>query len=37
MGVTIVYCGIVYGLNTLVDLVHRVLDPRVARVETEGA
>jgi oligopeptide transport system permease protein len=34
MGVTIVYCGIVYGLNTLVDLVHRVLDPRVA---TEGA
>ncbi|HKC25252.1 MAG TPA: ABC transporter permease, partial [Thermoanaerobaculia bacterium] len=37
MGVTIVYCGIVYGLNTLVDLVHRVLDPRVAHVETEGA
>jgi len=34
MGVTIVYCAIVYALNTLVDVFHRLLDPRVA---TEGA
>jgi oligopeptide transport system permease protein len=34
MGVTIVYCAIVYALNTLVDVFHRLLDPRVA---AEGA
>jgi oligopeptide transport system permease protein len=28
MGVTIVYCALVYALNVLVDLVHRTLDPR---------
>jgi oligopeptide transport system permease protein len=30
MGVTLVYCALVYALNVLVDLVQRVLDPRVA-------
>jgi len=30
MGVTIVYCALVYALNTLVDVFHRVLDPRTA-------
>jgi oligopeptide transport system permease protein len=30
LGVTIVYCALVYGLNTLVDVVHRLLDPRIA-------
>jgi len=32
MGVTIVYCALVYGLNTAVDVVHRLLDPRAAEV-----
>jgi oligopeptide transport system permease protein len=31
MGVTIVYCALVYALNTGVDVLHRVLDPRIAR------
>jgi oligopeptide transport system permease protein len=31
MGVTLVYCALVYGLNLLVDVAHRMLDPRVAR------
>jgi oligopeptide transport system permease protein len=30
LGVTIVYCGLVYALNTAVDVVHRLLDPRTA-------
>lgn len=29
LGVTIVYCALVYGLNTAVDVVHRLLDPRM--------
>ncbi len=34
MGVTIVYCALVYALNSLVDVAYRLLDPRI---ETEAA
>ena len=34
MGVGIVYCALVYALNTGVDVLHRALDPRVAKGST---
>jgi oligopeptide transport system permease protein len=37
MGVTIVYCALVYGLNTLVDVLHRVLDPRSGDARSSSA
>jgi oligopeptide transport system permease protein len=37
MGVTIVYCALVYALNTGVDVLHRVLDPRIARSGAAGS